>query len=100
MNDILNFITRGEWLDCTTEEKLYKPLFRLYRLQAMSYPDYRMEEIYDAVYFPFVIEKGRNVKKLYNVFSSVEDGVILYYCNKRHEFLKRNKHKKLEDFLK
>lgn len=99
MNDILNFITRGEWLDCSTEEKLYKSFFRLYRLQAMSYPDYRMEEIYDAVYVPFVIERGYNVKKLFNVFSSVEDGVILYYCNKRHKFLKHSKYKRLEDLL-
>ena len=90
MNDILNYITRGEW-NCGTEEKLYKSFFRLYRLKAMSYPDFRLEEIYDAVYVPFVIEKGYRVKKLYNVFNTLEDGVLLYYCNKRHEFLKQNK---------
>lgn len=90
MDAILDYITRGEW-KCGIEESLYKRFFKFYRLQAMSMNDSRMEDIYNAVYVPFVIEYGKSMVGIVNLFDSLPDAIVLYYSKKRHDYLKHNK---------
>lgn len=90
MNKILDYITRGEW-NCGIEESLYKRFFRIYRLQAIALPDKRMEDIYNAVYVPFVIESGKSMVGVVNLFNSLPDAITLYYSKKRHDYLTHNK---------
>lgn len=90
MDELLNYITRGEW-KCRLEESLYKRFFRIYRLQAMAMNDSRMEDIYNAVYVPFIIESGKNMIGVVNLFNSLPDAIILYYSKKRHDYLIQNK---------
>lgn len=90
MDAILDYITRGE-LKCGIEESLYKRFFKFYRLQAMVMDDYRMEDIYNAVYVPFVIESGKSMVGLVNLFNSLPDAIVLYYSKKRHDYLQHNK---------
>lgn len=90
MDKILDYITRGEW-NCGIEESLYKRFFRFYRLEALSMNDSRMEDIYNAVYVPFIIESGKNMVGLVNLFNSLSDAIVLYYSKKRHDYLERNK---------
>lgn len=90
MDALLDYITRGEW-KCGIEESLYKRFFKFYRLQAMLMDDYRMEDIYNAVYVPFVIESGKSMVGLVNLFNSLPDAIVLYYSKKRHDYLKLNR---------
>jgi len=90
MNKILDYITRGEW-NCGIEESLYKRFFRIYRLQAIAMPDSRMEDIYNAVYVPFIIESGKSMIGIVNLFNSLPDAITLYYSKKRHDYLIQNK---------
>lgn len=90
MDELLNYISRGEW-KCGLEESLYKRFFRIYRLQAMAMNDSRMEDIYNAVYVPFILDAGKNMVGIVNLFNSLPDAIILYYSKKRHDYLVKNK---------
>lgn len=93
LNKLLDYFTRGEW-NKTIIESLESRFFRQYRLRAISMPDYYCRDIYNGMYIPFIVNKGRGVEGVKHCFDSIEDIFLIKYSVKRMEYL--NKHKVVE----
>lgn len=89
-NKLLDYLTRGEW-NKTIEETLESSFFRQYRLRAISMPDFYCHDIYNSMYIPFVVNKGRGMEGVKHCFNTIEDIFLIKYSVKRMKYL--NKHK-------
>lgn len=90
LNKLLDYFTRGEW-NKTIIESLESKFFKEYRLRAISMPDFYCRDIYNSVYIPFIVNKGKGMGGVKHCFNTIEDIFLIKYSIKRIEYL--NKHK-------